>query len=166
MRLYQRELIKGFNEKTFKGLCTNLPKRGTIFTKNYYSLTITSKKIALGFNIFGKLNAQIEYECNRCLKVIPFSSETVVDITLCKIYKVYEEQNRDIIFLEKDHDYFNLDSMIADMIELSKPFHPLCDKSCKGLCPKCGQDLNCKVCGCKIEASNNPFEKLKTLQID
>ena len=56
--------------------------------------------------------------------------------------------------------------MIADMIELSKPFHPLCNNNCKGLCPECGQDLNCKVCGCKIEASNNPFEKLKTLQID
>ena len=67
--------------------------------------------------------------------------------------------------LEKDHDYFNLDSMIADMIELSKPFHPLCNDNCKGLCPKCGQDLNCKVCGCKIGTSNNPFEKLKTLQI-
>ena len=166
MKLYQRELIRSFNEKTFKGLCANLPKRGTIFRKDYYSLTITSKKIALGFNIFGKLNAQIEYECNRCLKVIPFTSDTLVDIILCEKYKVCEKQDRDIIFLKKDHDYFNLDSMIADMIELSKPFHPLCNNNCKGLCPECGQDLNCKVCGCKIETSNNPFEELKTLQID
>ena len=166
MKLYQRELIRSFNEKTFKGLCADLPKRGTIFRKDYYSLIITSKKIALGFNIFGKLNAQIEYECNRCLKVIPYTSNTPVDITLCEKYKVCEKQDRDIIFLEKDHDYFNLDSMIADMIELSKPFHPLCSDNCKGLCPKCGQDLNFKICGCKIEVSNNPFEKLKTLQID
>ncbi len=165
MKIFQRELIRGLNEKTFKGLCADLPKRGTNFRENYYSLTITSKKIALGFNIFGKLEAIIEYECNRCLKVIPFSSDTDVDITLCKVYKVYEKQDKDIIFLEKDHDYFNLDSMIADMIELSKPFHPLCNEYCKGLCPKCGQDLNYKSCGCKIEASNNPFEKLKTLQI-
>ena len=166
MRLYQKELTFGLTGKKFIGLCVDLPKRGTIFRTKYYNLTISSKKIALGFNIFGKLKAQIEYECNRCLKIIPYTSDTYVDITLCEKYKVCEKQDRDIIFLEKDHDYFNLDSMIADMIELSKPFHPLCDKNCKGLCPKCGQDLNCKVCGCKIEASNNPFEKLKTLQID
>ena len=44
-------------KKHSKGYVQDLPKRGTIFRKNYYSLTITSKKIALGFNIFGKLNA-------------------------------------------------------------------------------------------------------------
>ncbi len=55
MKLYQKKLIRSFNQKTFKGLCADLPERGTIFKKNYYSLTITSKKIALGFNIFGKL---------------------------------------------------------------------------------------------------------------
>ena len=87
MKLYQRELIRSFNEKTFKGLCADLPNRGTIFKKNYYSLTITSKKIASGFNIFGKLNAQIEYECNRCLKVIPFTSDTYVDINFAKNIK-------------------------------------------------------------------------------
>ena len=166
MKLFQTELIMGFNEKTFKGLCADLPKRGTNFRKNHYSLTITSKKIALGFNIFGKLNALIKYECNRCLKVTPFISDTFVGITLCEKYKVCERQDRDIIFLEKDHDYFNLDSMIADMIELSKPFHPLCNDNCKGLCAQCGQDLNYKGCECKIKANNNPFIKLKTLQID
>ena len=166
MKIYKKELAIGFIEKTFKGLCESLPNRGTKFRKNYYSLTISSKKIALGFNIFGKLSALIECRCNRCIKVIPFESDSYINIILCEKYKVYEKQNRDIIFLKKDHDYFNLDSMIADMIELSKPFHPLCNDNCKGLCAQCGQNLNYKGCGCKIEANNNPFKKLKTLQID
>ena len=147
-------------------MCIDLPHRGTIFKENYYILTLSSKKIALGFNIFGKLQTLIEYKCNRCLRIVPFNTDSSIDIILCENDRVYNKQNKDIIFLEKDHDYFNLDSMIADMIELSKPFHPLCNDNFKGLCTKCGQDLNYKGCGCKIETRNNPFEKLKTLQID
>ena len=120
----------------------------------------------MGFNIFGKLQSLIEYECNRCLDKVPFRSDSSVDITLCEKDKYYFKQNRDIIFLEKDNDYFNLDIMIADTIELSKPSHPLCNESCKGLCAQCGQNLNQRSCGCKNIMNNNPFEKLKALQTD
>ena len=47
-------------KKHSKGYVQICLKEALNSERNYYSLTITSKKIALGFNIFGKLNAQIE----------------------------------------------------------------------------------------------------------
>lgn len=35
-------------------------------------------------------------------------------------------------------------------IILKYPLKPLCKSSCKGLCLKCGKDLNAGDCGCKV----------------
>ena len=40
---------------------------------------------------------------------------------------------------------------IREAIILSLPIAPLCKDDCLGLCPVCGNDLNKKKCGCKIE---------------
>ncbi|MEA4852733.1 MAG: DUF177 domain-containing protein [Christensenella sp.] len=58
-----------------------------------------------------------------------------------------------------------LDKMVYDLIILNLPHRLLCKEDCKGLCPKCGQNLNEKQCDCKQEDTDetNPFAKLKGL---
>ena len=44
--------------------------------------------------------------------------------------------------LEKGVRFIDLDPDIRDYILLDYPIKPLCKEDCKGLCPKCGQNLN------------------------
>jgi len=43
---------------------------------------------------------------------------------------------------------------------------PLCTPECRGLCPRCGADLNLGDCGCGGETGpGSKFSKLKDLKI-
>mgnify|MGYP003317650269 CR=1 FL=1 len=58
---------------------------------------------------------------------------------------------------------FKIENMIADMLELAKPNNALCKDDCKGLCSKCGIQLDHESCKCNRININNPFDKLKFL---
>jgi len=53
---------------------------------------------------------------------------------------------------------------VRQLILLALPLKPLCRPDCRGLCPLCGQDLNEGECGCKREAPDSRWEKLKALR--
>jgi len=44
--------------------------------------------------------------------------------------------------LEKGMRFIDLDPDIRDYIMLDYPLKPLCKEDCKGLCPRCGANLN------------------------
>lgn len=44
------------------------------------------------------------------------------------------------------------------------PMRFLCKKSCKGLCPQCGANLNEARCSCQEGASDNPFAALTSME--
>ena len=57
----------------------------------------------------------------------------------------------------------DLTKAVFDEIVLSMPSLLLCKDDCKGLCPKCGANLNEKKCECDI-TRENPFSVLKNLK--
>ncbi|MBS6941064.1 MAG: DUF177 domain-containing protein, partial [Slackia piriformis] len=50
------------------------------------------------------------------------------------------------------------------------PLVPLCADDCKGICPRCGKNLNEGACACVAEneavGKNNPFAALKGISFD
>ena len=47
-----------------------------------------------------------------------------------------------------ENPFVDLTPEIREDIILTFPSHPLCRTECKGLCPRCGADLNQGPCGC------------------
>ena len=47
-----------------------------------------------------------------------------------------------------ENPFVDLTPEIREGIILTFPSHPLCRAECKGLCPRCGADLNQGPCGC------------------
>jgi uncharacterized protein len=41
-----------------------------------------------------------------------------------------------------------LEDVLREQVLLSLPARTLCRQDCKGLCPRCGQNLNSDVCTC------------------
>ncbi len=99
------------------------------------------------FSISAKGFVVLDIPCDRCLEPVPtridFEINTVVDTK--KLAEDGEERE------EKDYiDGYNLDvdRLVFDEILLSMPGKTLCKEDCKGLCLKCGSNLNIAECGC------------------
>ncbi|MFA0816354.1 MAG: DUF177 domain-containing protein [Anaerofustis sp.] len=55
--------------------------------------------------------------------------------------------------------------LVKDLIILNMPLRVLCSEECKGLCSKCGCNLNHQTCDCMTEQySNSQFAALKDWQ--
>ena len=150
-----------FIKKEYKVNSKELPERGTNFINEEITLILSSKKTALGFEIFGKLKASIGYECVRCLKNIVLMTNLPIKLKFDSKKNSYSEYDNDIILNDLVDEKFKIENMIADMLELAKPNNALCKKDCKGLCSECGIRLDHESCKCNKFNINNPFDKLK-----
>ena len=51
--------------------------------------------------------------------------------------------------------------MVLEQIELAMPMKFICQEDCKGLCYRCGADLNQEVCRCKNDMKDSRFAVLQ-----
>jgi len=51
-------------------------------------------------------------------------------------------------YLIPENGLMNLGELVRENIILNLPISHICDEDCKGLCNKCGADLNLGDCGC------------------
>lgn len=60
-------------------------------------------------------------------------------------------------------DELDLTEEIRQRAHLAAPEIGYCRADCKGLCSRCGQDLNVRECVCDRGAAGGPFEALRSL---
>ncbi len=105
------------------------------------------------------ITAQVDTLCARCLKPICESISTSANYDL-----VSELQNPDdehLLLIEGDE--LDVDETVRTALLLDMPMRFLCKEDCKGLCPKCGADLNGGDCGCDKNEVDPRLAILKTL---
>ena len=84
--------------------------------------------------------------CARCLKPVSDTIHINFEKTVCEEGDLQNTDNDD--YVEICEGMLDIDeALIEDMI-LNFPLKILCDEDCKGLCPKCGIDLNTGSCSC------------------
>lgn len=106
------------------------------------------------------LNLRVEYSykapCDRCLEETGGSGKERADIQLVSkagSFKDEEELGDDdmgIMYIEEDE--IDLDAIIRQEVGLLLPVRILCGEDCKGLCHKCGENLNSGSCKCEADA--------------
>lgn len=116
------------------------------------------------FNVEG--NYSYEAECDRCLKLVKKVIEYNASGRLTeKKGNTDEGEDPDEVLSLKD-DQLDLEEYIWNQIVSSLPMKFVCSESCKGLCPKCGMDLNKGDCGCGGNTGDLRFEKLRELSLN
>ena len=70
--------------------------------------------------------------------------------------------NRDVERFRFKDDHLNLGPLVHDTIHLAVPIAPRCRPDCKGVCPRCGKNLNDGPCAC-LPADDSPFAELTRL---
>lgn len=94
------------------------------------------------------LDAEITYEfdspCDRC--GVEFVSPVTVRLDKVLAVSAEGEDNEDIILVPDMT--LDLDELIYTEVVVSLPTKHLCREECKGICVKCGKNLNQGECGC------------------
>ena len=96
----------------------------------------------------GTARSELDLVCDRCGK--EFSREKVVPLDMLLADTLEQEDSEDEIFL-LDGNELDLDELVTTAFVLAMDTKNLCSEDCKGLCAKCGADLNLGPCGCRPE---------------
>ena len=92
----------------------------------------------------GTARSTLELRCDRCGR--PFSREKTVVLDNLAAQELEDEEHDDILLL--DGTQLDLDEAVTTAFVLAMDTKHLCSDDCKGLCAKCGADLNLGPCGC------------------
>lgn len=90
-----------------------------------------------------KCQTTLEAECGRCLKPISPAFEFTID----QVLSTTPTDDFDDTFVILT-DRLDLDEIVIPAIVLEVDMNYLCSEDCKGLCSKCGTDLNENKCQC------------------
>lgn len=95
-----------------------------------------------------KCELTVDIPCDRCLKVVKkrfnISSHKDIDMNKTEDDRLNELDENDYI-VGNDLD---INSIVYDEILVNWPVKILCKDDCKGMCKKCGANLNKGDCGC------------------
>jgi len=105
------------------------------FSRAFIKIRAEVSKITNAVTVNLSLSGSILLNCSRCLKEF--------NVALKKILRLNYQ-------VDKSEPIIDLDQDIKEEIILDYPIKPLCDPDCKGLCPKCGKNLNEGGCSCAI----------------
>ena len=101
----------------------------------------------------GVVRTAARLECVRCLKTFDLAVETDLVVYADRAGRsrhVVEEDDLERDDYMKFHDGRTLDvgEEVREALLLEIPMAPHCREDCRGLCPRCGADLNEGPCGC------------------
>ncbi len=94
----------------------------------------------------GLLTAEMTCICDRCGAEFDSVKETELDAIL-----VEEESAEHPEFFVLDGNEVDLDEVLSTCLILDMETKFLCREDCKGLCQKCGKNLNLGPCACRNE---------------
>ena len=97
----------------------------------------------------GELTTRLHGNCDRCAK--PVERDFAVDLEAVLVTELENEDYDDPWTFELEGDQADLDDILTTAVVLNMDSKLLCNEDCKGLCSKCGADLNSGPCSCKPE---------------
>ncbi len=147
-----------------------------IGTGDQLTLNLTVSLIGDQVACLGGFYYSIHPTCARCGSIYHFQEQLPIHhhyIAATETNMGRGRKREEEINVAEDEDFsiyegrsIELDPMLYEQLLLAQPTIYLCDEDCKGLCPRCGINLNEKTCGCKPEVKAHPFDVLKGLKVN
>lgn len=100
----------------------------------------------------GTARCPVHMDCSRCLREVEVDLGEPLDLVLeprSKGSAVGEaEDAQELGFGFYDGPEVDLDPLLREILALNVPMRVVCDEACRGLCPRCGRNLNDGACDC------------------
>ena len=97
----------------------------------------------------GMITTCIHGVCDRCAADFTRDVEIPVDVVL--VEELSNEDSEDEWVFPLEADTADLDEIVRTVFVLNLDSKLLCDPECKGICCRCGKNLNEGPCGCQKE---------------
>ena len=112
------------------------------------------------------LTMSVDYqaECARCLTPVSgcFSLDLEKTVAPRKLLSDLDEDRLDDYAIIDD-GFLDMDEPLLEQLEMEFPVRFLCSEDCRGLCPKCGHNLNLGDCSCETKDFDPRLEPLRQL---
>ncbi|MBO5322964.1 MAG: DUF177 domain-containing protein [Oscillospiraceae bacterium] len=108
----------------------------------------------------GSVTTTIHGVCDRC--ATDFDQQVTFPIDVVLVTELSNEENEDEWVFPLEGDNADLDDIVRTVFVLNFGSKLLCKPDCKGLCCRCGKNLNNEACTCQKEIDPR-FAALKQL---
>jgi uncharacterized protein len=119
----------------------------------------------------GWVQGRMRLSCDRCLADFESPYKSFFEFQYRRLEeKKPEEEETEVSLSETETIYFDGEILdIADAVRqtvlLSEPMRALCREDCRGLCARCGINLNVEACKCGEPPTDLRWEALKQLKL-
>jgi uncharacterized protein len=109
-----------------------------------------------------------EMECARCVEPVLTPLAASFDLIFRPQDADADGAERAITVDETEIGYYEksgllLEDVVREQVLLTLPGRALCQPDCKGLCPRCGQNLNQAICSCETAPADVRWNALAGL---
>jgi uncharacterized protein len=122
--------------------------------------------------VTGRLATRVAIDCARCLTRHLQPLDFAVELSYLQVsdhetrVQTAAGQNLELDAREAGLIHFEGETLdladgIAEQVIMRLPIKPLCHPECRGLCSRCGVNLNRKRCSCARNEGENPFAVLQ-----
>lgn len=108
---------------------------------------------APNFLLSARLTYRQSVPCDRCLRPVESEVDSRLELLVVDRPKPADSGERqlgeaELGVVELGSETLDTAPLVADQVQLGLPTRPLCREDCRGLCPRCGANLNDGPCGC------------------
>ncbi len=151
-----------------EALALDAKEKLTVFSNLTGTVTLIRLDHEINVSI-SNFKITVEAACTKCLKkfsqliFIPsVEREFIIDLPAEEL-----EPWEDVFYVDRKSWTVDILEMVRQEILLHFPPIPVCSETCKGLCDRCGENLNIRECSCdkelKMPVRENPFKALRNL---
>ena len=97
----------------------------------------------------GSISTRLSGVCDRCAGEFEKDVEYPLDVVL--VTELADEDHEDEWTFPLDGNFADMDEIVRTVFILNMDSKLLCSPDCKGLCCRCGKNLNLGPCGCQKE---------------
>jgi uncharacterized protein len=119
-------------------------------------------------HIVGRLATRLEVVCARCLEPVAQELAPSFDLRYRPVAAISREEEVALTPEEAEVGFYTGDGLfladiLAEQVHLALPMKALCREDCRGLCARCGANLNRERCRCGPQAVDPRLAPLAAL---
>lgn len=113
-----------------------------------------------------KTNINTKLICDRCAAEFEKEIESRYRMVYLFEQEIHnsEKERIEIVYLHPDTEKIDISNDVKDFAMLAIPMKILCREDCRGLCARCGKNLNEGECNCTKEETDPRWEPLLELK--
>ncbi len=143
----------------------------TVHARGDGRLAVHVMKAERVVHVRGRAQVALEGACVRCLGPAELELDVPLEVALFPkgeeppASPEGEVAGEDMGVSTYEEGVIHLGGVVHDEVFLELPMNPLCREDCKGLCPKCGTNLNEQSCECAPDVDPR-WQALRSVKTD